>query len=68
MPTKPNNNKTNKPSLLSSAGLLIALNLVVKPIWIFGIDRTVQLTAANKFTANTLNCLPTHYCRLPYSM
>ncbi|MBK8678268.1 MAG: oligosaccharide flippase family protein [Sphingobacteriales bacterium] len=48
MPTKPNNNKTNKPSLLSSAGLLIALNLVVKPIWIFGIDRTVQLTAGQQ--------------------
>ena len=27
---------------LSGLGLLLALNLLIKPIWIFGIDRTVQ--------------------------
>jgi len=31
----------------SSLGLLVALNVVIKPVWIFGIDREVQLQAGS---------------------
>ena len=30
------------PRFYSSLGLLIVLNIIIKPVWIFGIDRSVQ--------------------------
>ena len=35
-----------KRKFLTNLGFLLFLNLLVKPFWIFGIDRTVQNMAA----------------------
>ena len=34
---------------LSGLGLILALNLLIKPVWIFGIDRTVQNITGNEY-------------------
>jgi len=35
-----------KRKFINNLGFLLFLNLLVKPFWIFGIDRTVQNMAA----------------------